>query len=226
MYVTDIMYLLTIVMAVVCMIASWRVSAVYKKYDKVRSMSGFTGAQAAVEILRRNGITDVSVQPVAGNLTDNYDPVHKVVHLSQSTYGSDSVAAVAVAAHECGHVIQHHQAYLPLKIRTAIFPVASIGSRAGVPLAILGLFLSFEPLITIGIWVFSLAVAFQLVTLPVEFDASRRALAMIQDYGFLGPEEATGSRKVLSAAAMTYVAAAATSVLQLLRLMALRDRRR
>ena len=226
MYATDIMYFLTIIMAVVCMIASWRVSSVYKKYDRIRSMSGFTGAQAAIEILRRNGITDVSVEPVAGNLTDNYDPVHKVVHLSESTYGSDSVAAVGVAAHECGHVIQHYQEYFPLKIRTAIFPAASIGSRAGVPLAILGLFLSFEPLITIGIWVFSLAVAFQLVTLPVEFDASRRALAMIEDYAFLGSEEAEGSKKVLKAAAMTYVAAAATSVLQLLRLIALRDRRR
>ncbi len=226
MYATDIMYFLTIIMAIVCMIASWRVSSVYKKYDRIRSMSGYTGAQAAIEILRRNGITDVSVEPVAGNLTDNYDPVHKVVHLSESTYGSDSVAAVGVAAHECGHVIQHYQEYFPLKIRTAIFPAASIGSRAGVPLAILGLFLSFEPLITIGIWVFSLAVAFQLVTLPVEFDASRRALAMIEDYGFLGSEEAEGSKKVLRAAAMTYVAAAATSVLQLLRLIALRDRRR
>ena len=225
MYLSDLMYFLTIIMAIVCMIASWRVSSVFKKYSRFRSMSGYTGGQAAAEILRRNGITDVAVEPVAGNLTDNYDPVHRVVHLSESVFGSDSVAAVGVAAHECGHVLQHYQGFVPLKLRTAFFPAASIGSRLGIPLAFIGLIFSINPLIDIGIWVFSLAVLFQLITLPVEFDASRRALVMIQDYGFLGAEEADGSRKVLKAAAMTYVAAAATSIVQLLRLMALRGRR-
>ncbi len=225
MYFSELMYFLTIIMAIVCMIASWRVSAVFKKYSRYRSMSGYTGGQVAVEILRRNGITDVSVEPVGGELTDNYDPVHRIVHLSENVYGSDSVAAVGVAAHECGHVLQHYQGFVPLKIRTAFFPAASIGSKLGIPLAFLGLVFSIDPLIDIGIWVFSLAVLFQLITLPVEFDASRRALSMIEEYGFLGAEEAVGSKKVLKAAAMTYVAAAATAIVQLLRLMALRGRR-
>ena len=225
-YGIDPLYLLTIVMAIVCMLASYRVNSVYKKYDKVRSMSGLTGAQVALEILRRNGIFDVSVQHVAGDLTDHYDPRTKTVNLSDATYGSSSVAAVGVAAHECGHVLQHHTEYLPLKIRTAIVPAANIGSRAGIPIVILGMFMSFSPLITIGIWVFSLAVLFQVVTLPVEFDASHRALAMLTDYGILGEEEAADSRKVLTAAAMTYVASAAAAVVQLLRLILLNNRRR
>lgn len=225
-YGIDPMYILTLIMAVVCMFASFRVSSVYKKYAKVRSMSGLTGAQAAMEILRRNGITDVAVVHVPGELTDHYDPRSKTVNLSDSVYGSNSVAAVGVAAHECGHVLQHYNAYLPLKIRTAIVPVANIGSKAGIPIIILGMFLSFSPLITVGIWVFSLAVLFQVVTLPVEFNASSRALVMLEDYGILGHEEVSVSRKVLNAAAMTYVASAASAVIQLLRLIALNNRRR
>jgi Zn-dependent membrane protease YugP len=222
----DPMYILTIIMAIVCMIASARVSSVYKKYNRIRSMSGMTGAMAAMEILRRNGITDVAVQHVPGNLTDHYDPRTKTVNLSDATYGSNSVAAVGVAAHECGHVLQHHTGYVPLQIRSTILPAANIGSKAGIPIIILGLFLSFSPLITIGIWVFSLAVLFQVVTLPVEFNASHRALVMLEDYGILGPEEVDSSRKVLSAAAMTYVASAASAVVQLLRLVLLNNRRR
>ncbi len=222
----DPMYILTIIMAIVCMIASARVSSVYKKYNRIRSMSGMTGAMAAMEILRRNGITDVAVQHVPGNLTDHYDPRTKTVNLSDATYGSNSVAAVGVAAHECGHVLQHHTGYVPLQIRSTILPAANIGSKAGIPIILLGLFLSFSPLITIGIWVFSLAVLFQVVTLPVEFNASRRALVMLEDYGILGPEEVDSSRKVLSAAAMTYVASAASAVVQLLRLVLLNNRRR
>lgn len=225
-YGIDPMYILTLIMALVCMYASFRVSSVYKKYAKIRSMSGLTGAQAAMEILRRNGITDVAVVHVGGELTDHYDPRTKTVNLSDSTYGSNSVAAVGVAAHECGHVLQHYNAYLPLKIRTAIVPVANIGSKAGIPIIILGMFLSLSPLITIGIWVFSLAVLFQVVTLPVEFNASHRALVMLEDYGILGHEEVADSRKVLTAAAMTYVASAASAVIQLLRLIMLNDRRR
>lgn len=225
-YGIDPMYILTLIMAVVCMFASFRVSSVYKKFSKVRSMSGLTGAQAALEILRKNGITDVAVVHVGGELTDHYDPRTKTVNLSDSTYGSNSVAAVGVAAHECGHVLQHYNSYIPLKIRTAIVPAANIGSKAGIPIIILGMFLSASPLITIGIWVFSLAVLFQVVTLPVEFNASRRALVMLEDYGILGHEEVAISRKVLTAAAMTYVASAASAVIQLLRLMMLNNRRR
>ena len=222
----DPMYILTIIMAIVCMIASARVSSVYKKYNRIRSMSGMTGAMAAMEILRRNGITDVAVQHVPGNLTDHYDPRSRTVNLSDATYGSNSVAAVGVAAHECGHVLQHHTGYIPLQIRSAILPAANIGSKAGIPIILLGLFFSFSPLITIGIWVFSLAVLFQVVTLPVEFNASHRALVMLEDYGILGSEEVDSSRKVLTAAAMTYVASAASAVVQLLRLILLNNRRR
>ena len=222
----DPMYLLVIIMAVVCMIASYRVNSVYKRYNRIRSMSGMTGAQVAIEILRRNGVNDVSVQHVAGNLTDHYDPRTRVVNLSDATYGSNSVAAIGLAAHECGHVMQHQTGYLPLQIRSTLVPAANIGSKAGVPIIILGMILSFSPLITIGIVVFSLAVLFQLVTLPVEFDASHRALVMLEEYGILGPEEVDDSRKVLSAAAMTYVASAAAAVVQLLRLVLLNNRRR
>ena len=225
-YGMDPMYILVIIMAILCMVASYRVNSVYKKYNRVRSMSGMTGAQVAMEILRRNGVSDVTVQHVPGDLTDHYDPRTRVVNLSDATYGSNSVAAIGVAAHECGHVMQHQNGYLPLQIRSALVPAANIGSKAGVPLIILGMFLSFSPLISIGIWVFSLAVLFQVVTLPVEFDASHRALVMLEEYGILGHEEVADSRKVLSAAAMTYVASAAAAVVQLLRLVMLNNRRR
>jgi len=225
-YGMDPMYILVIIMAILCMVASYRVNSVYKKYNRVRSMSGMTGAQVTMEILRRNGVSDVAVQHVPGNLTDHYDPRTRVVNLSDATYGSNSVAAIGVAAHECGHVMQHQNGYLPLQIRSALVPAANIGSKAGVPLIILGMLLSISPLISIGIWVFSLAVLFQVVTLPVEFDASHRALVMLEEYGILGHEEVADSRKVLSAAAMTYVASAAAAVVQLLRLVMLNNRRR
>ena len=225
-YGFDPLYILVIIMGILCMVASYRVNSVYKKYARVRSRSGMTGAQIAMEILRRNGITDVAVAHVNGNLTDHYDPRTKVVNLSDATYNSPSVAAIGVAAHECGHVCQHQYGYLPLKIRTAIVPAASIGSKAGIPIILLGMLFSFPGLITIGIWVFSLAVLFQVVTLPVEFDASRRALAMLDEYGMLDTEELSLSKKVLGAAAMTYVASAASAVVQLLRLVLLNGRRR
>ena len=221
-----IMYLLTIVMAIICMVASFRVKSVYRKYAKVRGMRGITGAMAANEILRRNGLDEIQLQHVAGELTDHYDPRNKIIRLSDSTYGSDSVAAVAVAAHECGHAVQHAQGYTPHKIKTAIVPYASIGSKAGIPIILLGMFFSFSPLINIGIWVFSIAVFFQLVTLPCELDASNRALAMLTEYGILAEEEVVGSKKVLTAAAMTYVASAASAVTQLLRLILMSNRRR
>ncbi len=225
-YGFDPMYILVIIMGILCMVASARVKSVYGKYARVRSMTGMTGAQAAMEILRRNGIYDVSVQHVSGELTDHYDPRTRVVNLSDATYASPSVAAVGVAAHECGHVLQHHTGYVPLKIRTAIVPAANIGSKAGIPIIIFGMLFSFSPLITIGIWVFSLAVIFQLVTLPVEFNASHRALNMLESYGILSDTELSMSKKVLSAAAMTYVASAASAVVQLLRLVLLNNRRR
>ena len=225
-YGMDPMYFLVILMAILCMVASYRVSSVYKKYARIRSMCGMTGAQAAMEILRRNGITDVTVCHVRGELTDHYDPRNKVVNLSDATFDSTSVAAIGVAAHECGHVMQHHFGYAPLSFRTALRPAANIGSKAGIPLLILGMLLGFSPLISIGIVVFSLAVLFQLVTLPVEFDASHRALVMLEEYGILGHEEVADSRKVLTAAAMTYVASAASAVVQLLRLVMLNNRRR
>ncbi len=214
-------YILVIIGALLCMGASALVQSTYKKYARVRSMSGMTGAQAAMEILRRNGITDVQVQHVPGNLSDHYDPRTKTVNLSDSTFGSTSVAAIGVAAHECGHVCQHHTGYVPLSIRSAIVPAANIGSKLGIPIVMIGLIIGFTPLAEIGIWVFSLALLFQLVTLPVEFDASHRALGMLTEYGILSDEEIGHTRKVLSAAAMTYVAAAASTVLQLLRLVLL-----
>ena len=213
-------YLLVIIGAVLCLLASARVKSTYRKYAKVRSASGLTGAQAAEMILRRNGVLGVTVQHVAGELTDHYDPARGVVNLSDATYNSTSVAAIGVAAHECGHVMQHEQGYLPLRIRTALVPVANIGSNIGIWIVMIGVILGMNStLAMIGVYLFSFGVLFQIVTLPVEFNASRRAQAMLQDYGMLGQTEIQGSRSVLSAAAMTYVASAAASVLQLLRLL-------
>lgn len=213
-------YLLVIIGAVLCLLASARVKSTYRKYAKVRSASGLTGAQAAEMILRRNGVLGVTVQHVAGELTDHYDPARGVVNLSDATYNSTSVAAIGVAAHECGHVMQHEQGYLPLRIRTALVPVANIGSNIGIWIVMIGVILGMNStLAMIGVYLFSFGVLFQLVTLPVEFDASRRALVMLQDYGILGQNEVQESRAVLNAAALTYVASAAASVLQLLRLL-------
>ncbi|MCI8483021.1 MAG: zinc metallopeptidase [Lachnospiraceae bacterium] len=221
-YYFDPTYILVIIGAVICLIASARVKSTFKKYDKVRSMSGMTGAQAAERILHSAGIYDVSVQHVSGSLTDHYDPRNKTLRLSDSTYGSASVAAVGVAAHECGHAIQHQKSYAPLSIRGAIVPVANFGSAIAWPLIIVGLFITSRTgslLINIGILCFSLAVLFQLVTLPVEFNASNRAIRILGETGILGEEELRGTRKVLGAAALTYVAGAAASILQLLRLI-------
>lgn len=215
----DPTYILVLIGAVLCMAASGLVNATYSKYARVRSMTGKTGAQVAQELLMRNGITDVRVAHVSGNLTDHYDPRTKTVNLSDATYDSNSVAAIGVAAHECGHVLQHHTGYVPLSIRAALVPAANIGSKLGLPIIILGIIIGMTPLAKLGVVVFSLAVAFQLVTLPVEFNASRRALVMLGNYGILAEDELSKSRKVLSAAALTYVAAAASSILQLLRLV-------
>lgn len=221
-YGLDWTYILVLIGAVLSMIASAKVNSTFNKYSRVRSASGMTGAEAAQRILHQNGIYDVAVEHVSGNLTDHYDPKNKVLRLSDATYASNSVAAVGVAAHECGHALQHNVGYLPLRIRSAIVPAANIGSRLGIPIILLGVLLGSNYfLVQLGIWVFSLAVLFQIVTLPVEFNASNRAMAMMERYGILSGEELRSTRKVLSAAAMTYVAAAASSILQLLRLVLL-----
>ena len=222
-YGFDWTYLMVLAGAVLSLIASAKVNSTFQKYARVRSMSGMTGAQVARRILDRNGLTNIPVEHVSGNLSDHYDPTRKVLRLSDSTYNSPSVAAIGVAAHECGHAIQHKVGYGPLKLRTMIVPAANVGSRLGMPIILLGLFFggggSF--LVNLGIWVFSLAVLFQIITLPVEFNASNRALVMLEDYGILGQDEKRKAKSVLSAAAMTYVAAAASSILQLLRLIIL-----
>ena len=220
-YGFDPTYFLVIIGAVICMIASARVKSTYNKYSQYRSASGMTGAQAAQRILNSAGIYDVTIQHVSGNLTDHYNPSAKTLNLSDSVYNSTSVAAVGVAAHECGHAIQDATNYAPLNIRSAIVPAANIGSQLSWPLFIAGLIFSIHPLVTLGIALFSLAVLFQLVTLPVEINASSRALTMLETTGILGTDEKKGARKVLTAAALTYVAALASSILQLLRLIIL-----
>ena len=218
----DYTYILVLAGAILSMIASSMVSSTYKKFAKVASLGGMTGAQAAERILAYSGVTDVTIEHVSGELTDHFDPKNKVVRLSDSTYNSTSVAAIGVAAHECGHVLQHHEGYGPIKFRTALVPAANLGSRLGIPIILLGVILSWnQMLIHIGIWVFALAVLFQLVTLPVEFNASGRALSVVQQFGILSDDEIGSAKKVLRAAAMTYVAAAASSILQLLRLVLL-----
>lgn len=234
-YGFDSTYILVLVGAVLCMLASSLVNSTYSKYSRVRCRCGMTGAQAAERILRMSGINDVQIQHISGNLTDHYDPRNKVLRLSDTVYDSASVAAIGVAAHECGHALQHHKGYLPLKLRSTLVPAANLGSKLGLPLVILGLVLGigFElpgggyfSLATIGIWVFSLAVLFQIVTLPVEFNASGRALKLLGNYGIMNDDEVDDCKRVLGAAALTYVAAAASSVLQLLRLVLLSGRRR
>ena len=222
----DWTYILVLIGMVLCLLASARVKLTFNRYAKVPSMSRMTGAQVAERILRENGITDVAVVRTSGNLTDHYNPRTNTVNLSDSTYGSTSVAAIAVAAHECGHVCQHYEKYAPIEMRTALVPVANIGSNLGIPMIIIGLVMgSFQPLIWIGIIMFSAGVLFQIVTLPVEFNASDRALRMLTGYGILGADEERDAGKVLRAAALTYVAAAASSVLQLIRLILLSKRR-
>lgn len=221
-YYFDPTYFLVLIGAVLCIWAQARASSTYNRYSRVLSRTGMTGAQAAQRILQLSGIYDVRIEHVGGKLTDHYDPVNKVLRLSDTVYGSTSVAAIGVAAHECGHAVQHDKGYAPLQFRSALVPVANIGSKAGIPLILLGALLGMnQTLIHIGIWVFALAVLFQLVTLPVEFNASGRALAMLGDYGMLDRDETKGCRKVLQAAALTYVAAAASAILQLLRLVLL-----
>ena len=198
--------------------AQIRVKTSFSKYSAAHCRSGMTGAQAAQAILRANGITDVRIEPISGDLTDHYDPENGVLRLSSEVYGSASVAALGVAAHEAGHAIQDAQDYAPLRIRSTMVPIANIGSGASIPLFMLGLILSWEPLVKIGIFCFALAVLFYVVTLPVEFNASGRAVKVLAA-SYLPEDEVRGVKAVLSAAALTYVAAALQAVLQLLRLI-------
>lgn len=226
-YYFDPTYILVIIGLVLCLGASAMVKVTYKRYSEVYASRTMTGAQVAETILRNAGISDVRIEQVAGDLTDHYDPRNKVLRLSNLTYHTSSVAAIGVAAHEVGHAIQHHRSYIPLKLRNMILPVANLGSRLGVPLVIIGLILgSTDVLVNVGIILFAFAVLFQVVTLPVEFNASKRAVKCLEEQEILYGEELSMCRKVLNAAAMTYVAAAASSALQLLRLVILAGGRR
>lgn len=222
----DPTYILILAGVVLSMLASLKVKSTFSRYSAVRSASGMTGEQVAHRILSYAGISDVTVTHISGQLNDHYNPKTKVVALSDAVYGSNSVAAIAVAAHECGHVIQHAKAYKPLSIRTALVPVANFGSGVSWFVIIAGIIFSIPSLITAGIVLFSAAVLFQIVTLPVEFNASGRALRILQETGILGHNEGRDAGKVLRAAALTYVAAAAASILQLLRLILLFGRNR
>ena len=227
-YGFDWTVILVLIGVVLSLWAQSRVTSTFNKYSKVRGRTGMTGAEAARRLLASQGIYDVTVQPVSGELTDHFDPKTKTVNLSQSVYNATSVAAIGVAAHECGHAMQHDQGYAPLRFRSALVPVANFGSKISWPLIVLGLVFGGlgSPLVQIGILMFTLAVLFQLVTLPVEFNASGRAVKLLDAQGILAGDEVSGTKKVLSAAALTYVAAAASSILQLLRLIILYGGRR
>lgn len=225
----DSTYILVLIGVAICLLASSRVNSVFRRYSSVRSRSGLTGKEAAEKILRANGIYDVTVRHIPGNLTDHYDPRNKTLGLSDSTYGSASVAAIGVAAHECGHAVQHATGYAPLKFRGVLVPVANFGSALAWPLILIGLVINSNTallFIDLGILLFSAAVLFQIVTLPVEFNASNRAVKVLEKSGMLYPEEIRQTKAVLGAAALTYVTSAASAILQLLRLILIGGRRR
>lgn len=228
-YYWDPTYILVVIGAVICMIASARVKGTFNKYSQLRSMSGMNGAQVAQRVLQAANIYDVQVRHVSGSLTDHYDPRTKTVNLSDPVYNATSVAALGVAAHECGHAIQHAKSYAPLSIRSALVPIANFGSMLAWPVILIGLFFNTRSsglIIDIGILLFSAAVLFQLVTLPVEFDASRRALVMLRTQGILADDELKYTRRVLKSAALTYVASAAAAILQLIRIILITNGRR
>ena len=222
-------YMLVIIGVIICLLASSKMKSTFNKYSRVRNHSGMTGREAAEQVLRGAGIYDVRVEHISGDLTDHYDPRTKVLRLSDATYNSTSVAAVGVAAHECVHAIQHATGYAPLKIRGALVPVANFGSTIAWPLILIGLLFSSQSsmlFLNLGIIAFSLAVLFQIVTLPVEFNASSRAIRILGSSGMLYEDEVDATKKVLSAAALTYVAGAASAILQLLRIILLANSRR
>ena len=226
-YGFDMTYIVLVLPCIIlAMIASANVNSTFKRYSQIHSFRRITGAQAAQRVLSANGVTGVRIERVAGNLTDHYDPKTNVIRLSDSVYDSASVAAIGVACHEAGHAVQYAQHYAPIKLRAAIIPVTNIGSKLAMPLILLGLLLSFGEsysygFVYAGIACFGLSLIFQLVTLPVEFNASRRAMQAIESAELLSEEEQKGARKTLTAAAMTYVAATAVALAQLLRLIAI-----
>ena len=223
----DPLYLFLVIPTLIfSMWAQYRVTSSFKKYSMKYTRSGITGAEAAREVLRRAGINNVQIERVKGNLSDHFDPRTNVIRLSENVYDTPSVAAVGVAAHEAGHAVQYANAYAPMKLRAAIIPVTNIGSKLSIPLVILGIALGMTGLINIGIILFGAVVVFQLITLPVEFNASRRAVAVLGESGILTGDELPASKKVLSAAALTYVGALAVSLAQLIRLIDMSRRRR
>ncbi len=214
---------------ILALFAQAKVSSTFNKYSNVMSRQGYTGADVARQLLLSAGITDVSVEHIAGSLTDHYDPKNKVLRLSDSVYNSRSIAALGVAAHETGHAIQHRESYFPLTFRTAIFPIVNIGSKLSMPLILIGLLIGYfgqdNWLLFAGIILFATVVFFQIITLPVEFNASSRAIKLLGQYNYLAPDEIKPAKKVLSAAALTYVAAAAVAISQLIRLLLIFNRR-
>lgn len=230
MFGFDPTFLLLIPAMIFAFWAQWKVQHTYQKFAQVRAANGMTGRQMAQMIMQRNGVTDVGIEPVGGTLSDHYDPRSKMVHLSEPIYDGDSISSIAVAAHEVGHVLQHQQGYSPLVLRSAMAPVVGFASAAAFPLFFIGLIFripGISPmLMDLGILFFAAAVLFHVVTLPVEFDASRRALAQLTSSGAVMPQEVAGAKQVLDAAALTYIAAAAMAALQLIRLILIRDSRR
>lgn len=228
----DFTYLILLFAAMIFSVwASIKVNTTFNKYSSVRPASGITGAEAARRVLDANGLYNVRIERIHGNLTDHFDPRSNVIRLSDSVYGSSSASAIGVAAHEAGHAVQYANGYAPLKIRNAIIPVTNIGSRLAMPLLLLGLIFAgagtqFISIAYLGVACFALSTVFQLLTLPTEFDASRRAMASIESSGLLRGSELSAAGKVLSAAALTYVAALAVSIIQILRLLAIVNSRR
>ncbi len=220
------LYAVGILIFIASLIIQGAVSSTFNKYSKVASRCGLTGAQAAQLVLQKNGVTIAGIHRTPGQLTDHYDPRSNAIHLSEGVYDSTGVAAIGVAAHEAGHAVQYAKGYAPIKMRMAVLPMANLGSKAAIPLTLLGFVFSFQPVIYFGILLFAAVMLFQLITLPVELDASRRAMAAIKSPGVLDSEEAKGARRVLTMAALTYVAALASSIVQLLRLIALANNRR
>jgi Zn-dependent membrane protease YugP len=221
---TSLLFLLPAILLAVY--AQYKVSNTFRKYLRVRSQKGYTGAQVARQLLNSQGLNDVPVEMIRGTLTDHYDPRHRVLRLSSEVYNGTSVASLGVAAHETGHALQHYNGYIPLAIRNSLFPIASFGSQMAWFLVLLGLVMNALNLVDIGIILYIAAVLFQVVTLPVEFNASSRAIELLETGGYITREEVRPTRRVLSAAALTYIAAMAVAIAQLLRLLALRNSRR
>lgn len=222
-YMTGFVMIPVLIFSVICQIM---VNNRFKKYSRIANSRGLSGAEAAYKLLQLNGVTDVRIKKISGNLTDHYNPSTKEICLSDAVYESRSIAAVGIACHEAGHACQHAESYFPLKIRNAVIPITKFGSTLGIPLVLLGVFFTFEPLVYAGIVLYSAVALFQLITLPVEFNASSRALRTINENGFLVGEENSGARKVLAAAALTYIAALASSLATLFRLILISGRRR